>query len=71
MYWLTLSIPNLLGQPLGIMLVDYSRSKLGKTGPSAYMISIGFCGGLYLAAAVALLGVKRYLQGDWKIMKRA
>lgn len=71
MYWLTLSIPNLFGQAFAIMLVDYSRDHLGRNGPDAYAISIGFCGGLYLAAAFALLGVKRYLQGDWKVFKKA
>jgi MFS family permease len=71
MYWLTLGVPNLVGQPFGIMLLDYSRDKLGRTGPSAYTISIGFCGGLYLAAAFLLVGAKRYLQGDWKVFKRA
>lgn len=70
-YWLTLSIPNLMGQPFAIMLVDYSRTKLGRSGPGEYQISIGFCAGLYLAAAFALLGVKHYLQGNWKIWQKA
>lgn len=70
-YWLTLALPNLFGQAFAIMLVDYSRSHLHRVGPQAYEISIGFCGGLFLAAAAMLLGVKRYLQGDWKIFKKS
>jgi MFS family permease len=70
-YWLTLAIPNATGQAFAIMLADYSRSHLHRTGPQAYAISIGFCGGLNLAAACALFGVKHYLQGDWKIFKKS
>lgn len=70
-YWIVLSIPNALGGAFAIMLVDYSRKHLGRSGPDAYQISIGFCGGLYFAGAIVLLGVKHYLQHDWKIMKRA
>lgn len=70
-YWLTLSIPNLMGQPFGIMLVDYSRTHLGRHGPGEYQIAIGFCAGLYLAAALALFGVKHYLQGNWKLWQKS
>lgn len=70
-YWMTLTIPNLLGQVFAILLVDYSRSHLHRSGPDAYSISIGFCGGLFLASAVALIGCKRYLQGDFKVFKKA
>jgi MFS family permease len=70
-YWLSLAIPNAIGQALAIMLVDYSKNTLGRTGADAYAISIGFCGALYLAGAVALIGVKHYLQNDWKVLKKA
>lgn len=70
-YWITLSIPNLMGQPLAIMLVNYSRTHLGRHGPGEYEIAIGFCAGLYLAAALALIGVKHYLQGNWKIWSKS
>jgi len=70
-YWLSLAIPNAMGQAFAIMLVDYSRNHLHRTGPDAYAISIGFCGGLFLAGALVLMGVKRYLQGDWKILKKS
>lgn len=70
-YWLALAIPSVIGQPLAIMLVDYSRRSLHRTGPDAYLISIGFCGGLFLAGAVVLLGVKRFLQGNWKLFQKS
>lgn len=70
-YWLTLAIPNATAQPFAIMIVNYSKTHLNRTGPEAYQISIGFCGGLFLAGAIALLGVKHYLQGNWKLLQRA
>ncbi|KAL1408576.1 hypothetical protein Q8F55_005389 [Vanrija albida] len=70
-YWVDLSIPSLVSQVLAILLVNYSRNHLGKTGADAYTISIGFCGAVTFAGAFALIGSKRYLQGDFKILKKS
>ncbi|WWC88894.1 uncharacterized protein L201_003809 [Kwoniella dendrophila CBS 6074] len=65
-YWLILVIPALIGQPIAIALLNYSQTHLHKTGAEAYYISIGFCGGLALAALFLLYGAKRWIQGNWK-----
>lgn len=70
-YWVDLSIPSLVSQVLAILLVNYSRNHLGKTGADAYTISIGFCGALTFVGAFALYGSKRYLQGDFKVLKKS
>ena len=69
-YWLTLIIPALVGQPLAILLLNYSENHQGRTGASAYYNSIGFCGAIGIAASFFLLGAKRYQQGNWKIFTR-
>ncbi|WVR06169.1 hypothetical protein IAU60_003199 [Kwoniella sp. DSM 27419] len=69
-FWLSLVIPSLVGQPIAIALLDYSQNHLGRRGAEAYYISIGFCGGLAIAAACLLCGAKRWLQGSWKVFQR-
>ena len=70
MYWIAIGPPNLLGQAFAIMLVDYSKKHLHRTGADAYQISIGFAGGLLLASAMLLTGAKHYKQGSWKIFQK-
>jgi MFS family permease len=70
-FWLATSIPALVAQPIAVALLNFSEQHLGREGPSKYYISIGFCGGVGMAGAVFLLGAKRYLQGDWKVLKRS
>jgi hypothetical protein len=41
---------------------------MGRSGPDAYAISIGFCGGLSIAAGLCLYGAKWYLQGSPKLL---
>jgi len=69
-FWLTLLIPALVGQPLAILLLNYSTDHQGRTGAAAYHNSIGFCGAIGLAASFFLLGAKRYQQGNWKILTK-
>lgn len=70
-FWLTLLVPALVGQPLAILLLEYSRNEQGRTGAGAYYNSIGFCGAMGLGASVFLLGAKRYQQGNWKILTKS
>ena len=69
-FWLTLFVPALVGQPLAILLLNYSTNHQGRTGPAAYYNSIGFCGAIGIAASFFLLGAKRYQQGNWKILSK-
>ena len=64
MFWLSLVVPVFVGNPLAVLLLDYSRDHLGRNGPDAYAISIGFCGGLSIAAGLCLYGAKWHLQGS-------
>lgn len=67
-FWLSLVVPVFVGNPLAVLLLDYSRSHLGRVGPEAYAISIGFCGGLSIAAGLCLFGAKYYLQGSLRLL---
>jgi MFS family permease len=67
-FWLTLVIPSFAGNPLAVLLQQYSREHLGRSGPDAYAISIGFCGGLSAAAGLCLYGAKWFLQGSPKLL---
>ena len=69
MFWLVLVIPALVGQPIAVALLDYSTGTLGRTGPEAYYISIGFCGGVGIVSAGMLFGAKRWLQGSWTVFR--
>ncbi|KAI9636267.1 UM00103-like protein [Dioszegia hungarica] len=70
-FWLVLVIPALTGQPIAIALLEYSRNKLGRDGPEAYYISIGFCGGVAVFSAALLYGAKRHVQqGSWKVWQK-
>lgn len=69
-FWLVLVVPALVGQPIAIALLDYSTGHLGRGGPEAYYISIGFCGGTALLSAGLLYGAKRHLQGGWKVVQK-
>jgi MFS family permease len=68
MFWLSLVIPVFVGNPLAVFLLQYSRDHLGRSGRDAYAISIGFCGGLSMAAGLCLYGAKWYLQGSPKLL---
>lgn len=69
-FWLTLVLPALVGQPMAIALRDHSINALGRTGAGAYHISIGFCGGMGLASAILLYGAKWWLQGSPRIWQK-
>lgn len=68
-FWLVCVIPSLVAQPVAVALFDYSRDSLGRTGPEAYYISIGLCGGMSVVSAGLLYGAKRYLQKSWKVFQ--
>jgi len=69
-FWLTLVIPSFAGNPLAVLLQQYSREQLGRSGPDAYAISIGFCGGLSAAAGLCLYGAKWFLQGSSTLFRK-
>lgn len=58
-------------QAIASALAQYSRYQLGRTGADAYLISIGFAGGGFAVAALSLLGAKRKVQGDWRILTKS
>ncbi|KZT52082.1 MFS general substrate transporter [Calocera cornea HHB12733] len=68
--WIICVIPNLVAEPIGIELINYSGQVLGKQGADAYLIGVGFTGGCFVVGALALLGTKRFVQGNWKIWER-
>lgn len=68
--WITLTVPALVGQPIAIALLDYSRNQLGRTGAEAYYISIGLCGGMAIFSAILLCGAKIHSQGSWRIWQK-
>ncbi|WVQ72898.1 hypothetical protein IAR50_002459 [Cryptococcus sp. DSM 104548] len=70
MFWLSLVIPALVGQPIAIALLNYSTDHLHRTGPESYYISIGLCGGMSIVSAATLYGSKRWLQGSWKVFQK-
>nr|ODN89420.1 hypothetical protein L203_02130 [Cryptococcus depauperatus CBS 7841] len=69
-FWMILVIPALVGQPIAIALLEYSTRHLNKTGPEAYFISIGLCGGMAILCACFLYGAKVWLQGNWQVFKK-
>lgn len=70
-FWIVLIPFSLCAQPIAIALLEYSTNHLGRTGAEAYYISIGFCGGVGICAAVMLYGAKVYVQGSWKLWQKA
>lgn len=66
-FWVVCVPSVLVGQPIAVALLEYSENTLGRTGPEAYYISIGLCGGMGVLSAVLLYGAKRYQQGSWKL----
>ncbi|KIR35552.1 hypothetical protein I352_01827 [Cryptococcus deuterogattii MMRL2647] len=69
-FWLSLVVPALVGQPIAIALMDYSANHYGRTGADQYLISIGFCGGLSVLCACLLYGAKVWIQGSWKVFQK-
>lgn len=69
-FWIVLVPPAIAGQPMAIALLNHSIDNLGRTGPEAYFISIGFCGGTAVFSALLLYGAKRHLQGGWGIWQK-
>ena len=70
MFWLSLVVPVFVGNPLAILLLEYSRSHLGRSGADAHAISIGFCGALSVAAGICLYGAKWHLQGSIQLFRK-
>jgi MFS family permease len=68
MFWLSLVVSVFVGNPLAVLFLQYSRDHMGRSGPDAYAISIGFCGGLSILAGLCLYGAKWYLQGSPKLL---
>lgn len=70
MLWISIVAPGIVSQPIAIWLTDYSRHSLGRQGTDAFMYGIVFAGVAFFAAAVSLYGTKRYLQGDWRLLRK-
>ena len=66
-FWILMSIPTLIAQPIAVTLIDFSQNYLGRSDREAHTISIGLCGGLGLASALFLFMAKRQVQGSWTI----
>lgn len=68
-FWVVCVPSSLVGQPIAVALLEYSQNSLGRTGPEAYYISIGFCGAMGTVSAMLLYGAKRYQQSNWKVLR--
>ncbi|KAM0752973.1 UM00103-like protein [Meredithblackwellia eburnea MCA 4105] len=66
-FWLSVSLPAQFGQPMAIALLNYSKNQLGRTGADAYLISIGFCGGCFIASGLLMFGAKFHHQKSFKL----
>jgi MFS family permease len=69
-FWIFCAPFSLIGQPIAVVLLEYSENTLGRSGPEAYYISIGLCGAMGILGGGMLYGAKRYQQGNWKILGR-
>lgn len=67
-FWLFCVPFSLIGQPIAVVLLEYSQNSLGRTGPEAYYISVGLCGAMGILGGCMLYGAKRYQQGHWKVL---
>ena len=66
--WLSVVIPCTFAEPIAVWLVNYSQTRLHKSGADAFLISIGFAGASFVVASLVLLGAKRWKQKSWKIL---
>ena len=70
MLWLSIVAPATVSEPIAIALRDYSINTLGRTGPHAYDISIGFAGAFFIVAGMTLYWAKIYKQKSWKLWQK-
>ncbi|KAH8925412.1 MFS general substrate transporter [Atractiella rhizophila] len=66
-FWITIVIPCTFAQAIAEYINDYSATVLHRTGRDVYTYTQIFSGLCYVTGALALLGAKRYVQGNWKI----
>ncbi|CAD6567853.1 MAG: hypothetical protein CYPHOPRED_002145 [Cyphobasidiales sp. Tagirdzhanova-0007] len=71
MLWLSIVPSATVAEPIAILLIDYSKDHLGRTGPRAFEISIGFAGASFIVSGLALFGAKFYKQKSRKIWVKA
>lgn len=71
MLWLAIVAPATVAEAIALLLLDYSKTELGRTGPAAYHISIGFAGGCFVVSGLSLLVAKFWIQGNYRLFKRA
>ena len=69
-FWLSVALPALFAQPMAVVLLQHSRSALGKSGSDAYAISIVLCGALFTVAAMLLFGAKWWLQKSPRLFQK-
>jgi MFS family permease len=53
-FWTSMALPALIAQPIAISLIDYSQTRLGRSGRDAYTISIALCGAMCFVASLLL-----------------
>jgi MFS family permease len=70
MLWVSIVAPATVSEPIAVWLTNYSRDTLHREGTGAFQYGIIFAGLSFVAAAVSLYGTKRYLQGDWKLLRK-
>lgn len=70
MLWLAIVAPATVAEAIALLLLDYSKNSLGRSGPSAYHISIGFAGASFVVSGLSLLVAKFWVQGTYRIFKK-
>lgn len=70
MLWFSIVAPGIVSEPIAVWLTNYSRDTLHRTGTAAFQYGIIFAGLAFFASSVSLYGTKRYIQGDWKLIKK-
>ena len=70
MLWLSIAAPATVAEPIAILFVNYSRSHLGRTGPRAFDITIGFAGAVFILSGLALFPAKFYKQKNRRIFMK-
>lgn len=70
MLWLSIVAPATIAEAVALLLLEHSKTDLGRTGPAAYQISIGFAGACFVVSGLSLLVAKFWKQGDHKLFKK-
>lgn len=66
--WLILVPSSTCSEAITLSLASYSREHLHRSGADAFLIPIGMAGGCYVFSAMLLMGAKRHVQGNFKLL---